>query len=282
MFDEILGLAPERAAELTRLVQLCQPVLDQTGSMDAVQRLLDDLDTPVMDAVLVTRQLLGAGPGTVGEAKSIVLNSPGRTDALQAHQELMDTLERAQDIADAVRSVARTDEATIIAIDGAGGSGKTTLAATVVALLDRATIVHGDDFYRPMPDHERERLDAQQGYHRYFDWQRLRDQVLAPLRAGHTARYQKFDWATGQLATWHEINPGTIVIVEGVYSARPELAPYYHLTAYVDTPREICLHRMRARGQDPEEWITRWRAAEDFYLRTTWPQTRVRLLVRGY
>jgi uridine kinase len=72
-----------------------------------------------------------------------------------------------------------------------------------------------------------------------------------------------------------------MAIVEGVYATRPELAPYYHLTTYVDTPREVCLQRMRARGQDSEEWITRWRAAEDFYLQTTWPQTRAQLLVRG-
>jgi len=102
------------------------------------------------------------------------------------------------------------------------------------------------------------------------------------LRAGRTARYQSLDWPTGQLGAWHEVDPGTMVIVEGVYTARPELAPYYHLTTYVDTPREICLRRMRARGENPEEWIMRWRAAEDYYLHTTWPQTRVQLLVRGY
>ncbi|SDY48493.1 Uridine kinase [Micromonospora pattaloongensis] len=282
MFDTILGLDPERAARLTALVQQCRPLLDRGEGMDAVQRLLRDRNIAIMDAILVTRELLAPGPGTLGQAKAIVLTSPGRDDALRAHQQIVDTVERAQDIAEAARSVARGGETTIIAIDGAGGSGKTTLAAAAAELLEGAAIVHGDDFYRPMSEHERAQLDPQQGYQRYFDWQRLRDQVLAPLRAGQAARYQSYDWATGQLAAWHEINPGTTVIVEGVYSARPELASYYHLTAYVDTPREICLQRVRVRGENSEEWIRRWRAAEDFYLRTTWPQTRVHLLVRGY
>jgi uridine kinase len=185
------------------------------------------------------------------------------------------------DVADAVRAQAGTDRTTLIAIDGPGGSGKTTLAATVAGLLGGAPVVHGDDFYRPMPEQDRARLDPRQGYHRYFDWQRLRDQVLTPLRAGQPARYQRFDWETGELADWHEISPGRAVIVEGVYAARPELAAYYDLTTYVDTPREVCLDRVRARGQDPEEWITRWRAAEDFYIRTTRPQSRAHLLVRG-
>jgi len=133
-----------------------------------------------------------------------------------------------------------------------------------------------------MPSRERERLSAEQGYQRYFDWERLRDQVLAPLRAGRAARYQIFDWATGQLGDWREIPSGSTVIVEGVYSARPELAPYYHLTVYVDTARDVCLQRVRARGQDTEDWIMRWRAAEDHYIRATSPQTRAKLVVPGY
>ncbi|MFD0581200.1 uridine kinase family protein [Dactylosporangium darangshiense] len=171
--------------------------------------------------------------------------------------------------------------ATIVAIDGAGGSGKTTVAAAVAALLDGATIVHGDDFYRPMPEPERERLSAEEGYWRYFDWERLRDEVLAPLHAGRPARYRSYDWETGDLGPWHEIAAGTVVVVEGVYTARPELARYYGLTAYVDTPRETCLRRVRDRGENPPEWIARWRAAEDHYIRTTAPQTRADMVVRG-
>ncbi|MFG1677397.1 uridine kinase [Micromonospora sp. NPDC049282] len=193
----------------------------------------------------------------------------------------MDSFERAQEVAEAARAVERAGESTIVAVDGAGGSGKTTLAAAVADLLDGASIVHGDDFYRPMPDHERARLDPRRGYQRYFDWQRLRDEVLTPLRAGRSARWQSYDWSTGQLTTWHEIDPGSLVIVEGVYAARPELTRYYDLTAFVDAPREICLRRVRARGENSEEWIGRWRAAEDFYLRTTRPETRVHLVVPG-
>jgi uridine kinase len=70
--------------------------------------------------------------------------------------------------------------------------------------------------------------------------------------------------------------------VEGVYTARPEVAPFYDLIAYVDTPRETCLERLRARGQNPEAWIRRWRAAEDHYIDTTAPQSRANLVVRGH
>ncbi|MDG4803324.1 AAA family ATPase [Micromonospora sp. WMMD980] len=282
MFDPTPGVDPERAARLTALVRECLPLWDQDDGREVVQRLLRDRDVGVFDAILITRELLGARAGDLGEAKAIVLSSPARDDVRRSHQQLVDTLERAQDVAEAVQVVIGADRTTVIAVDGPSASGKTTLAETVAELLDGATIVHGDDFCRPMPDHERAQLDPQQGYQRHFDWQRLRDQVLVPLRADRTARYQSYDWNTGRLAGWTEVTPGAPVIVEGVYSARPELSPYYHLTVYVDTPREICLRRMRARGEHSEEWITRWRAAEDFYLRTTWPQSRARLLVRGH
>ncbi|MCX4778064.1 uridine kinase family protein [Streptomyces sp. NBC_01264] len=231
-----------------------------------------------MDSIIVTRELLGVG---LMEAQEIVVSSAAWTPGLPEDRQPVDPAERAGDVTEALLRLPPTRRATrLLAVDGAGGSGKTTLATVVAARLDGAVVVHVDDFYRPMP--ERERLDAEQGYHRYFDWERLRDQVLIPLRADRAARYQLYDWSTGRLGAWREVAAGSVVIVEGVYSARPETAPYYDLTAYVDTPRDVCLRRVRARGENSEAWILRWRAAEDHYLRTTWPQTRADLLVRGY
>lgn len=279
MFDNLQGLGPERGARIALLLARCRPLLDRGEDMEAVQRLLRDLGAGVIDSVLVTRELLGAG---LAEAKSAVLSSAARATALRQVRPFLDTIEQAAHIADVLRRPAGPPgTARIAAIDGAGGSGKTTLAAAVADHLDGCVTVHVDDFYRPMPDRERAELDAEQGYLRYFDWERLRDQVLVPLRDGRAARYQLYDWSTGRLGEWREIAPGALVIVEGVYSARPELTPYHHFTVYVDTPRDTCLRRVRARGENSEEWIGRWRAAEDHYLRTTWPQTRADLLVRG-
>jgi uridine kinase len=283
MFEDIRGLAPERAARLASLVEQCQPLLEQDSGMEAVQRVLRDRGTGVIDSVAVTRELLGAGPGSLAEAKTIVLSSAARTAELRVHQQLMEEIEQAKDVSDAILHLAQSNSAAtrIVAIDGAGGSGKTTLAAAVAGQLDDCVIVHGDDFYLPMPDHERQQLDAEQGYHRYFDWQRLRAQVLKPLRAHQTARYQTYDWATGQLGDWQQVTAGGVVIVEGVYSARPELTDSYDLTVYVDTPREICLQRLQARAENSAEWILRWRAAEDYYLHTTRPENRSTIVVKG-
>lgn len=81
-----------------------------------------------------------------------------------------------------------------VALDGRAGSGKTTLAGLIadhLAMNGPAAVVHGDDFFRPMPPARRLAAAAAQGYRQYFDWERLRDQVLVPLAAGRPARYAR-------------------------------------------------------------------------------------------
>jgi uridine kinase len=176
----------------------------------------------------------------------------------------------------------------LVSVDGPGGSGKSTLAAELALSLGRTapvTVVAGDDFYRPMPAGERLLLSPEDGYHRYFDWQRLRDQVLIPLTSGTAAQYQRYDWPAGALAAGgpHHVPRSGVVLVEGVYTARPELAGYYDLAVWVDTPRETCLHRLGERGHDhgPGNWHERWRAAEEYYIVATQPASRLDLTVKG-
>jgi len=76
----------------------------------------------------------------------------------------------------------------VIALDGPGAAGTSTLGANLGLRL-AGSVVEGDDFYRDMPEEQRWSLTPAQGVEEYFDWQRLRYEVLEPLRAGRTARY---------------------------------------------------------------------------------------------
>jgi uridine kinase len=71
----------------------------------------------------------------------------------------------------------------VIAIDGRSGAGKSTLARQVLAVVD-AALVEGDLFYREMPHDQRAALTPEEAVANYFDWERLRDQALVPLRRG--------------------------------------------------------------------------------------------------
>ncbi|MEL5957143.1 hypothetical protein AADR41_20610 [Streptomyces sp. CLV115] len=90
----IRGLSPERTARLEALVDECWPLLAGDDGMAAVQRLLSERRVEVLDAVVITRELLGAGPTSLAEAKTIVLTSPGRGRELRVHEQFMDGLEQ--------------------------------------------------------------------------------------------------------------------------------------------------------------------------------------------
>ena len=165
----------------------------------------------------------------------------------------------------------------LVALDGPGNSGKSTLARR----LGAGAVVTMDDFYRPSPDDERATLDPQAGYELYFDWQRLIAEVLDPLAVGDVARYRRYDWSSGALGPDSvEVAPRGLVVVEGVYASRPQLRGYYDLAVFVDAPRAVRLERARTRGGD-QAWIARWTAAEDWWLEHLRPAEKADLVVSG-
>ena len=167
----------------------------------------------------------------------------------------------------------------IVAIDGGGGAGKSTLARGISEeFAGRVAIARCDDFYRPLNSD----LSAEDAYHRYFDWRRLRDEGLAPLRERRSARYRRYDWSTDQLAEWIEIEPREIVVVEGVFSTRPELRPSIDVAIFVATPRDLRIRRMLARAQPSTSWLNKWLIAEDWYLEHIAPDRNADLVLEGF
>ena len=170
---------------------------------------------------------------------------------------------------------------TLVAIDGLTCAGKSTLAAQVAGALQDVAVVGLDDFYRPLEAEERSMLGPKESYDRYFDWERLRRDVLVPLSRHTRARYRRYDWVTNGLAEWHEIEPRRVVIVEGVYSTRPQLRPYFSVMVYVDAPRDVRLARLRD-GRYPDiTWVDHWMAGEDWYVEHMHPTKQVALVVDG-
>jgi uridine kinase len=179
-----------------------------------------------------------------------------------------------------LRQFWRRQGAGLVAIDGRGGAGKSTLAKELRDKIG-AQIIEGDDFYRVMSETERRALQPKDAYMRNFDWQRLRDQVLAPIRNGKAARYEQYDWHLQQLGPAVQVEPEGLIIIEGVYSFRPELRPYYDYSVFVETSRDVCFRRLRDRHANKEEWIQRWAAAEDWYIEHLCPSDAADMIARG-
>jgi len=170
-------------------------------------------------------------------------------------------------------------ERVFVAIDGCGGAGKSTLARGVQNSIANVGIVRTDDFFRPLNGCLDRPLAPAESYELYFPWERMRDEALAPLRQGKTARYQRHDWTADALGEWVSVEPNPIVIVEGVYSSRPELREMLDAIIFVDAPRDVRRHRMLARGPDNSDWMTPWMAAEDWYLEHLRPQESANLIL---
>jgi uridine kinase len=163
----------------------------------------------------------------------------------------------------------------VIAIDGHGGSGKTTIAAAVAGATG-AALVHTDDFFTDAVFAP----GAQQPMQSYYDWRRLRGQALLPLRARRCASFRRFDWEAGAgLDGTVTVDPAGLIVVEGVFSAAPQLAGEVDRAVFVDTPEPERLRRLRGRIT-PEEWDDDWLRAERAYF-TSRPPASFDVVVPG-
>jgi len=168
----------------------------------------------------------------------------------------------------------------LVAIDGPSGAGKSTLSRELAEAGDQTAVVSGDDFYRPVSDDERRAWSPEEGSRKYFDWERLEKEVLGPLSRTGRCSYQRYDWSTGKVSEAMQLPNAHVVLVEGVYTFRPELRRYYDFSIVVTAPQAQRLRRCKERGVS-DEWIERWNASEELYFRTTRPEEVAEMVIDG-
>lgn len=176
----------------------------------------------------------------------------------------------------------------VVALDGGSGAGKSVLAQAV-ALHTGGSVLDGDDFYAPRLGREglvaaEARSVAELADDGVIDWRRLRSQALEPLAAGRPARYHPYDWDAydGRLLEREVVvEPAPVVIVDGVFSARPELADLVDLRVLVRTPAALRTQRVVERDENDPRWLAVWSSAEQHYFTHVSPPDGFDLLVSG-
>lgn len=152
-------------------------------------------------------------------------------------------------------------ETVFIAIDGHGGSGKSTFAKNLAKLLD-ASIIETDDFA---------------GIENPKNWHiSMLKKVFKPISTGsENLQIQPAIWWKGEpQKPMKNIQVKPIMIIEGVASCRKEFEPFLAYKIFIDTKKDTCIARGVKRdqdftGKDPLELIPiweNWRQKElDFY-----------------
>lgn len=179
----------------------------------------------------------------------------------------------------------------VVAVDGGSGSGKSTLASILANELI-ATLIPMDDFYAAhIPDHQWDIFSIEERFLRSFDWYRLREKVIIPLRTGQLARWYAFDFVSGlcddgtyEMETVPKTRePEDVILIDGAFSAASPLADLVDYTILVDVAVEE-RHTRTAAREDSEflkRWHLLWDPVEDYYHNQLRPRDSYDLVVKN-
>lgn len=169
----------------------------------------------------------------------------------------------------------------IVAIDGCGGAGKSTLAEFIVSKYGDGQIIHMDDFYKP--SNQRSQLEmSKKEPGADYDLKRLIQDVILPIIINMEAKYQRYDWVTDKLAEWHNVIPNGLIIIEGVYSISELLYTNYDIKIFVECNKELRLKRGLERdGENALDFWEQWMIGENKYLIEQNPRDRSDFIISG-
>ncbi|RKY19782.1 MAG: uridine kinase [Planctomycetota bacterium] len=156
---------------------------------------------------------------------------------------------------------------TLIGVAGGSGSGKTTVARTLLAGLDGdgLALLMQDAYYRDLPSHAPEFILGYNFDHPDSLELSLLAQHLAELKAGRAVDVPIYDFATHtRTERTQRVEPGPVIMVEGILLfALPELRAQFDLSVFVDTDADVRLARrvrrdVAERGRSWDDVLRQW------------------------
>lgn len=190
----------------------------------------------------------------------------------------------------------RTEHPLRVGIDGVDAAGKTMLAdelATVLEAMGRVVIRASiDGFHNPRSVRYRRGRESAEGYYRdSFNHTALQERLLLPLGPGGSRLYRRaaFDHRRNRKvdAPWEVAPPDAVLLFDGVFLQRPELAASWDLVIFVaadfaatrkrvlvrDLPYLGSVERVEALYQ------TRYIPGQELYFRECQPYRRADVVV---
>lgn len=185
-----------------------------------------------------------------------------------------------------------TDQATLVAIDGVDGAGKTTFAAGLATAVRasgrRAHVVHLDDFHRLRAARYRLGRDSPEGFFLdSYDYDSFRTLVLEPLARSGDGRIRAIATCLDEDryvdAPYLATVPGDVVIVEGIFAHRDELFRSWDFSVFLEVSPATSVARLAERDGSPDDIsaaeLQRYLGGQALYLAACDPRSRASLVI---
>jgi uridine kinase len=173
-----------------------------------------------------------------------------------------------------------------VGVDGRGGAGKTVFADELAAVLSvrgrsvvRASV---DGFHRPRSERYRRGRESAVGYWLdAYDYDRMTGALLDPFGRGEAVRTAVHDVRTDADLDLRPVpvRRDDVLIVDGVFVHRDELAPYWDFSLYLHVDLAVSLARMSVRDRLPIETTRRYTGAHRLYVAACDPLRRASVVV---
>ncbi len=189
-----------------------------------------------------------------------------------------------------------------LAIDGTDAAGKSTLAdelSSALRELGRPVIQSTiDGFHNPRSIRYRRGPNSPEGYfHDSFNYLAITSCLLFPLGSNGDRRYRTavFDYRSDQVVEVPVLTApdNAVLLFDGIFLQRPELARYWDLSLYVEVDIDTALERAESRyiasnGQDDQSagvhdlrqrYMIRYNPAQREYLQSCRPDEIADILI---
>ncbi|MFC1900210.1 hypothetical protein ACFLYN_01310 [Chloroflexota bacterium] len=149
------------------------------------------------------------------------------------------------------------DKAFIVGITGIDCSGKTTFAESfnefLVSKGFTTQIIHLDDFHNPTSYRYSGENQAENYFNKSFNIEKIINELLVPVqqKKAFSTKLTLLNLETDnyEIKKEYSINQDTIVVFEGVFLFREELAPYIDYKIFIEISFDESLIRARIRDE---------------------------------
>lgn len=180
-----------------------------------------------------------------------------------------------EDLLKKIKKLTREKNRIIIGIDGPAAAGKSTLAYKLAEQFD-GIIFHMDDYFLTDELRTEERLGTPGGN---VDYARMHKEIFMNL-SNKKIEYNKYNCSTKKFEEEIE-DMKDVIIIEGVYSMRPEFMRYYDLSVYVDVDKAEQLHRLEKRNAKlMNRFLNEWLPMEEKYFEAFSVKDRVDYIIK--